>query len=254
MKSKNLIPVLEKTIQVMEYIGAHNDRVTQSELINALALPQATCYRIVSTLVKNNWLIKYGHNQFDISTGLFPIARKALFQLERYKALQPILEHLAKKVGYSVKLSVRDGNEQVNVLSAKAPWDIAVTTTVGSRCPLTDGGSAGIVLLSAMDEAELLSLVKTIKDKTEADTVLQSLLKNIACLKKQGYYFNPASRDPGSKWHVDALSIAVSDTDKTPSAALTLLSLPGELANADWQKLVVEMKKAAEFCSDLLTT
>ena len=254
MKNKNLIPVLEKAIQVMEYIGAHKDRVTQSELISALKLPQATCYRIITTLVENNWLTKCNNNQFDISSGLFPVASKVLFQLERYKNLQPILEHLAKKVGYSVKLSVRDGNEQVNILSAKAPWDIAVTTTIGSRCPLTDGGSAGIILLSAMDKSKLASLVKTIKDKREANSVFQSLLENITTFKQQGYYFNPASTDPKARWHVDALSIAVSGADRRPSAALTLLSLPGELANADWKTLVTEMGKAAEFCSDLLTT
>ncbi|MFA6717226.1 MAG: helix-turn-helix domain-containing protein [Victivallaceae bacterium] len=252
MKEKNIIPILGRAIQVMEYISAHKDRVTQSELISALNLPQATCYRIIATFVKNNWLTKYGNNQFDISTGLFSVASKALFQLERYKTLQPILEHLAKKVGYSAKLSVRDGYEQVNVLSAKAPWDIAVTTTVGSRCLLTNGGSAGVVLLSAMNEKELALLFKTNKDKTEM--TLQFLHESIASFKKQGYYFNPASTDPLAQWHVDALSVAVPGPDKKPSAALTLLSLPGELANADWKKLATEMAKTGEFCSNLLTT
>ncbi len=252
MENPNTIPVLEKAIQVLEYIGAHPGRVSQSEIKNALKIPQATCYRIISTMVEYNWLIKVNGNHYDISTGILPITRKVSFQLERYKVLQPILEHLAKKVGYSVKLSVRDGDEQVNVLCAKAPWDIALTTSIGSRDHLMTGGSVGVILASEMNESELSKLSKSLKGKVDGDVRLQKLKDNIKNFKETGYVFNPASPDPKYKWHVDALSIPVCNDQNQIAGAITLLSTPGGLAEADWGVLAKEMTKTAEFCSDTL--
>ncbi len=253
MENLNTIPVLEKAIQVLEYIGAHPGRVSQSEIKNALKIPQATCYRIISTMVEYNWLVKVNGNHYDISTGILPITRKVSFQLERYKVLQPILEHLAKKVGYSVKLSVRDGDEQVNVLCAKAPWDIALTTSIGSRDHLMTGGSVGVILAAEMTESELSKLSKSLKGKTDTDARLQKLKDNIKDFKETGYVFNPASPDPKYKWHVDALSIPVYNDQNQIAGAITLLSTPGGLAEADWAALTKEMTKTAEFCSDTMS-
>ncbi len=158
MKQKNCIPVVEKSLQIMEYVGAHPGKVTQPELSSALGIPQATCYRIVATLVENNWLVKNGR-EYDVSGGFLPVARKASLQMERYRVLRPVLEHLAKTVGYSVKLSVREGNEQVNVLSAKAPWDLALTTAEGSRDRLENGSSVAVIFLSDMEKKALREIL-----------------------------------------------------------------------------------------------
>ena len=50
MADSNRIPVLEKTIEVVEYIATHPGAVSRTELQKALGIPQATCYRIVATL------------------------------------------------------------------------------------------------------------------------------------------------------------------------------------------------------------
>ncbi len=252
MENLNTIPVLEKAIQVLEYIGAHPGRVSQSEIKNALQIPQATCYRIISTMVEYNWLVKVNGNHYDISTGILPIARKVSFQLERYKVLQPILEHLAKKVGFSVKLSVRDGDEQVNVLCAKAPWDIALTTSIGSRDHLVTGGSVGVILTSEMNDSELSKLVKGLKEKIDTEARLQKLKEKIEDFKETGYVFNSASSDPQYKWHVDALSVPVFNDQNQIAGAITLLSTPGGLKKEDWNPLAKEMSKTAEFCSDTM--
>ena len=56
MADSNRIPVLEKAIEVMEYIATHPGAVSRTELQKALGIPQATCYRIVATLAEKGWL------------------------------------------------------------------------------------------------------------------------------------------------------------------------------------------------------
>ena len=133
IEGKNKIPVLERAVEVMEYIASHPGRVSQPELIAALKIPQATCYRIIATLVGANWLVKLPGNKYDIAPAIARLSRKTELQLEKYRPLQPALDYLARQVGHSVKLSVPDGSEHVSVLSAKAPWDIALTAAPGTR-------------------------------------------------------------------------------------------------------------------------
>lgn len=247
MRDGHEIPVLGKALEIVEYIGAHPGRVTQPELQEALGIPQATCYRIMATLIAHNWLVKTNGNHYDISTGMVPVVRKAMFQLEKYKVLQPILEHLSRKVGYSSKLSVRDGMEQVNVLCAKAPWDIALTTVIGSRDSLLTGGSVGIVLLSAMTEKELSACCK----KMTAEE-FRKINDRIQSFRKDGFCFNPATTDPKAKWHVDALSVPIKSESNTVLGVLTVLSTPGDIAAADWKKLIAEMNKTVEFCMGVM--
>ena len=241
---KNKIPVLERAVEVMEYIASHPGRVSQPELIAALKIPQATCYRIFATLVAANWLVKLPGNKYDIAPGITRLSRKTELQLEKYRPLQPALDYLAKQVGFSVKLSVADHNEHVNVLSAKAPWDIALTAAPGTRFELKDGGSVAIILLSGMPEARRSGIV-TLADEPE------KMNQSIEDFKSAGYSFNPASSLVGQHPQIDALSVPVK-TNRTISGVLTLLSLAGELEKANLTVLLKEMHQTANFCSKLM--
>ena len=55
MANPNRIPVLEKAVDILEYIGSHPGPVTRTELQQALGIPQATCYRVIATLVEKQW-------------------------------------------------------------------------------------------------------------------------------------------------------------------------------------------------------
>ena len=148
MANPNRVPILEKAIEIVEYIGAHPERVTQSELQRALGISQASCYRIVATLVERNWLVKVGSRHYDISGGLAAVAKKVAFRLERYRKLQPVLNHLANELGFSVKLSIRDGEEFVNVCAAKPAGEAIVFSEPGFRCPLSEVASVSTVFLA----------------------------------------------------------------------------------------------------------
>ena len=241
---KNKIPVLVRAVEVMEYIASHPGRVSQPELIAALKIPQATCYRIIATLVAANWLVKLPGNKYDIAPAIARLSRKTELQLEKYRPLQPALDYLARQVGYSVKLSVPDGSEHVSVLSAKAPWDIALTAAPGTRFELKNGGSAAIILLAEMSANQRSAIL------SQAEKA-QKIKKLIADYKRDGYSLNLAAADPEQRPQIDALSVAVC-SGKEISGVLTLLSMPGELEKTDVASLLDSMRKTARFCGELM--
>ena len=241
---KNKIPVLVRSVEVMEYIASHPGRVSQPELIAALKIPQATCYRIVSTLVAANWLVKLPGNKYDIAPAIARLSRKTELQLEKYRPLQPALDYLARQVGYSVKLSVPDGSEHVSVLSAKAPWDIAVTAAPGTRFELKNGGSVAVILLADMPTSQRNAVFAQAEKP-------QKLKQLIADYKRDGYSLNLASSDPEQRPQIDALSVAICSEEQI-TGVLTLLSMPGELEKTDLSKLLDAMRKTARFCGELM--
>ena len=241
---KNRIPVLERAVAVLEYIAAHPGRVSQSELISALGIPQATCYRIVATLVAAQWLDKSADRTYDIAPGVAKVGRKAELRLEKFRVLQPILDRLARKVGYSVKFSIRDGAEQLNAASAKAPWDVALTAAPGTRYLLAGGGSVAVVILAELPDAERKKLLGNTPEARRIETA-------IAEFRRDGFSFNPASARFGAHPVVDALSAPVRKGRRL-AGVLTLLGMPGELDRADRRSLENELAAAARFCGGSL--
>jgi len=242
--AKNRIPILERSVAVLEYIAAHPGRVSQSELISALGIPQASCYRIVATLVAARWLDRSSDRTYDIAPGVAAVGRKAELRLEKFRRLQPILDRLARQAGYSVKFSIRDGAEQLNVAGAKAPWDLALTAAPGTRCPLTEGGSVATIILAALTDTERKAVLRGTPDARRIEAA-------IAEYRRDGCSFNPASAHFGGKPAVDALSVPVMKK-RHLAGVLTLLSMPGELADAERQPLVRQLAAAAKFCGDKL--
>lgn len=241
---KNKIPVLERSVEVMEYIASHPGRVSQPELIAALKIPQATCYRIIATLVAVNWLVKLPGNKYDIAPAIARLSRKTELQMEKYRPLQPALDYLARQVGYSVKLSVPDESEHVSVLSAKAPWDIALTAAPGTRFEIKDGGSVAIILLADLPAAKRSNILAQAGNPAK-------LKQQLAAYKRNGYSLNRASENPAQRPQIDALSVAIGQENKV-RGVLTLLSMPGELEKSDLSELLEAMRKTARFCGELM--
>jgi len=69
MEKKNTVPMLEKAMDLLEYIGASDSSVTLPELQKNLGIAQASCYRIASTLLQRGWLEKRSGYRYEIAPG-----------------------------------------------------------------------------------------------------------------------------------------------------------------------------------------
>lgn len=229
MANPNRIPVLEKAVEILEYIGSHPGPVTRTELQQALGIPQATCYRVIATLVEKQWLEAFSGNRYDLAWHLCKLTDKKRFDPAAYKKFQPLLNHLAGQLRFPVKLSICDGEEFINVCSAQATWDVSLFSEPGTRCPVDCASSVGTVFFAEAGN-----------DGTDAES-----RRRVADYHKNGYSFNPGTTDPRSRFHVDTLSFPVR-RDGSLLAVLSVLSIPGMLVHADWKAIAAEVHRTVE--------
>jgi len=243
MNAKNNVPMLEKALDVLEYIGSHPTPVTLPELQRSLGIAQASCYRIVMTLLWRNWLEKRSGNRYDIAAGLAAVTDKMRFRLERYQALQPAMNHLANTLGCSGKFSVRDGDEWVNVCSARvATAGAVIFSEPGLRMPLSAPASVGTIFLASADTSEADVLVD--------DAHRECFRAHLRYYRKHGYCFQPGSTRKDAEYHFDTLSLPV-ERNGCLLGVLSLLGLPGRLAE-DLPALLQRARPFLAVLADLL--
>ena len=154
MDKKNTVPMLEKALDILEYIGTSETAVSLPELQANLGIAQASCYRIAATLVQRGWLEKCSGNRYEIAAGVIPVAEKARFRLAKYRHLQPVMNRLADQIGFSAKFSVLDGDEFVNVCSAQCRTGLLSFSRPGFRTSLGRIATVSTIFLSELPPSE----------------------------------------------------------------------------------------------------
>ena len=220
-EGKNTVPMLHKALDVLEYIGNSPSPVTLPELQRSLGIAQSSCFRIVATLVARRWLDRCAGGTYEIAGGILPVANKAHFRLEPYRKLQPVLNHLADKVVFSVKFSVRDGDEFVNVCAAKTRRDALIFSDPGFRSPLSVPVSVSAIMLSEGDAAGWKRLTA---GREEEFARLRDFFT------ARGFCFIAGSPERDAPHAFDTLSVPVRRADGALAGVISLLGLPGAIA------------------------
>jgi len=243
MEQKNTIPILIKALDVLEYIGSHHGTVSLPELQRNLNISQASCYRIITTLMARNWLKKVGKNHYDIANGVNIIAQKTQFQLERYKTIQPTLNYIANTIGYSAKVSVLDGNQFVNVCSARVlSGEMLIFSEPGFRADLSSPASVGTIFLSETSPQKQEELI--------APEQLEAFQKQLDFYKKNGFSFQYGSSDNDARYHFDTLSFPVKLKNKL-LGVLSFINFPNSLAK-EFETINKEVKPFLTIIAKLL--
>ena len=223
MDQKNTVPMVEKALNILEYIGASETAVELPELQENLGIKQSSCYRIATTLVRRGWLEKRSDNRYEIAAGISRAADKIRFRMERYNRLQPMMNRLADQIGFSAKFSVRDGDEFVNVCSAQCRSGFLNFSDPGFRSRLDELASVSAIFLSESSPEEQRRLLN--------DNQLAQLEAMQTFYREHGYSFIPGQHGKNAKYPFDTLSFPIRRKGGELLGVISFLSLPGGLEN-----------------------
>ena len=223
-ENKNQVPILNKALDVMEYIGASPSPVTLPELQSSLGIAQASCYRIVSTLVQHGWLEKCSGNRYEIAAAVARVADKTRLRLSKYQRLQPAMNRIANTFGFSAKFSVRDGDEFVNVCAARCRSEQLSFSAPGFRSPLKELASVSTIFLSECSLSDQHRLLD--ESQFAAFGKLQSFYR------EKGYCFIPGQHGRNAEYPFDTLSFPVRRENGALLGVVSFLSMPGGLEDA----------------------
>ncbi len=220
MEAKNTVPILEKALDVLEYIGASRGAVSLPELQRNLGIAQASCYRIATTLLRRGWLEKCSGNLYNIAPGVNSVAEKVRFHLERYRHLQPFMNRIANRIGFSVKFSVRDGDEFVNVSTAQCRSEQLRFSEPGFRSQLGEIATVSTIFLAESTEKELNRILHPL-DR-------DAFSENRAFYLRNGFSFIRGQTEKDAAHPFDTLSFPVRKNGAL-AGTVSFLSRPGIL-------------------------
>lgn len=245
MRLAGTIPVLERAIGVVESIAA-NERMTTKRLAEELEIPSATCYRILRTLARANWIREVGRGEFQLASGLARVAR-GFASIEQVMALwKNPLQALAFETGLSVKVSIREGMEAVTLLRTEAVRANAISSPVGSRLHLLEAGSAGVVLMSELESAELERLFQKLPEGYWEHHSRQTIRREISRAAREGFARAFGTVNPA----IYAASAAVRIPDG-PLAAVTVVGWRADFENGGSSGIEKALRAAARHLQEL---
>lgn len=242
------VPVLCKALRVFEFVAKSAGGVTTKELAVSLGISHTTCYRIVQSFVAQGWLSGRRGGTFELSFALVPLLRPLLHHELLIETVKEPLRELAQTTDLTAKLTVRQSEDAVTLVSAASPRSTAITSRVGSVVSLAIG-SSGAALLSALPDAE----VKLILDRAGEDAwKLQNradVQRRIREVRREGVCFDHGSFQP----HIHTLSAPLVMSDRGIVAAITLIGFPQDFEGAARAALVRHLKSTAGSCLQLIS-
>jgi DNA-binding IclR family transcriptional regulator len=232
------IPILEKTVSVLEAITTAKQGMSAKNLSITLNIAPASCYRILRTLTKHNWVRDNGHGEYLLAFGLATLTRSYARLEHVLRQLEFPLRALSDDTGLSVKISMREGNYAVTATRTESRRPNAITSPIGSKMHLTLAGAAGTILLASLSREEINAILDSAPQSSWSNYSRESFARDIIQAKEQGI-----SRALG-KFHPSIYAIAVPlKFSPTNTAALAVVGWPDDFTAKRRGEIEAQLKK-----------
>jgi len=240
------IQVIERLTGLLDVIAGHEEAVSLKILSAETGLHPSTAFRILSSLVEHGFVERTSRGNYQLGVKLMQLGSRVSASVDIRKVALPLMEQLRDRLGETVNLAVREGNEVVYIERALARRMMRVEQVIGSRAPL-HVTAVGKLMLGNLGEGECRSYAK--RSKLPAYTVnthtgITALLHDCISASKRGYALDNEEAELG----VGCIGTLVRDASGQVVAGLSV-SAPIERRRNEWTKQVMET--AAEISKQL---
>ena len=241
----NIIPAVEHTIAVLEYLSNAGDGASQSELCKSLQISMSSTYRILQTLLLHRWVRKDSSGRYRIDHGLLPLAHCCYRNMQIFEHAQNIINRITAQYNVACKISLRRGNEQTTIMRSELPGPFSLTGKVGASFPVVEG-SVGAALLYREENSDILALLEQCKEDIPEKQTPELLINSVMEVRNKGVVFNLRK----NRWNIAAGSIPLHDRERRVVAALTVVGNLEEFSNEKLPLLTDAMRHAAQECEN----
>jgi DNA-binding IclR family transcriptional regulator len=218
---RHTVPALRNAIRVLETVAEGAVPMTSPQIARRLKLSPSSCYRILQTLQEVDWVRPNADGGYEVSFGLLPLVRSLLAWERATRAVQEDLDRLAGETSLSVKVSARQGRQQITIARAESPRHMAPLGRTGSRFPIV-WGSSGAALLVETSPADLEALIESVAAGDWVGATPDELRTRIEACRVNGVCFREAASDSS----ICTVSVPLRNASGAIVAALTLVGLP----------------------------
>jgi DNA-binding IclR family transcriptional regulator len=236
-EGSNSIQVIERLARLLDVIAGHEDAVSLKILSAETGLHPSTAFRILSSLAEHGFVERTSRGNYHLGVKLMQLGSRVHASVDIRKVALPLMEVLRDRLGETVNLIVREGDDVVYIERALAKRMIRVEQVIGSRAPL-HVTAVGKLMLGVQGESACRGYAK--RSKLPAYTVnthtkVTALLEDCSAAAKRGYAFDNEEAELG----VGCIGTLIRDASGHVVAGLSV-SAPIERRRDEWTALVVE--------------
>lgn len=221
-----------------------------AEISRRTSLPHGTARRILSSLMDSR-LICQDEQTRRYSTGplLYELGASSPHQSRLIRQARPALERLSAETSDTIYLVARSGLDAVCLERIEGRHPIRVVTMgVGERRPLGQG-AAGLAILAALDDTEIVSVLRD--NRTEYETFgreLTDVRASIETARSLGYAPTDGLLTPG----VAGLGMVIRSSDGIPIAGISIASVTARIFSERTESLVASLRQCVNSVMETL--
>lgn len=166
----------------------HEEGVKLAEIVETTGLQRPTAHRLLAALTEEQFVERGDDRLYRLGVEAMNLGFASLRRAPLVDACRPALQQLARTVGDTLFLVVRQGDYAYCLHREEGPYPVKVfTTNVGER-RLLGIGAGGLALLARLADDEIAALhARHAADYRAAGFTLAALLKAAAQTRRRGH-------------------------------------------------------------------
>jgi DNA-binding IclR family transcriptional regulator len=186
-----IVPALEKALDIMEYMARRGDFVTIKEVVADLGIPLATAYRTVNYLLSRNYLRQNAEieGEFFLGPQIQQLSDVISRHFDIIAIAKPVMRHLASQCGHTVQLGVLQEYQVVyieQVLPVK-PVNIIAALRTGIPVNVSASGKVLVANLAPEEQARFLENAVLEARTHRSITMTDDFMTELKKVKEQGF-------------------------------------------------------------------
>lgn len=196
------IAAVDKTLDILEFLGQQRKKMALPELSVALGMPKATLFRYLVTLEGRGYVRKGpGDDNYALGFKALELASNVLGNLTLHEVALPHMKELQELFHETVNLGVLDGHEIVYIEILESRRTFKMSSRVGGR-DMPHATSLGKAMLAFLPEEEIENIAQDCGlPKRTAKTIcsLPQLKQELASVRQRGYATDEGENEEGAR-------------------------------------------------------
>ncbi len=238
--------ILARSLALLEAVAASPTPPTVGDLIEKLALPRATVYRLVEWFLGEGFLVREpARKRLVVGPRLSALAFNALHAAIPMAPRRSLLEALVQEIGETCHIGTIDGNRIIYLDRVEsATWPLQLHLTVGARVPLhaTATGKLFLALAPPRQRRALLAAVHLTPLTPATITDHDRLEQELEITRHQGFAIDDQEFLAG----VVALAVPIVNRRGEIRAGLAVQAPEARLSTAAARQHLPRLREIAE--------
>lgn len=236
-----IIGATETTLRILETLK-RLDGAGVTELATQLDLPKSTVHNHLSTLRRNEYLVKEG-DTYRVGLQFLEFGEYIRTRMKIYDVARPEVERLADETGELANLLVEEYGKGVYLCRTRGERAVQLDTYAGMRVHL-HCTALGKAVLAHLSDEQLTAVIETrgLPKRTDATITDETTLREeLDHIREQGYAYDNGERLAGLR----CVAAPITDPDGHPFGAISVSAPTSRMKEQRFEEEIPELLLSA---------